>query len=140
MKEGLSVRGLTTAASIWMTAAIGVLAGVGFYIAVLIGTIFTLGVVSVFRWVEAIIPTLAYAHLTMRFRRDMTIPESELLEMIMGQGFSVANMSYSSEQESDFFEYSMTIRTPVKDNMRRLSSILAHKESLIGFELVQTGD
>jgi putative Mg2+ transporter-C (MgtC) family protein len=93
MKEGLSVRGLTTAASIWMTAAIGVLAGVGFYIAVLIRTIFTLGVVSVFRWVETITPALAYAHLTMRFRRDTTIQESELLEMITAQGFSIANVS-----------------------------------------------
>src|SRR5207344_49798 len=34
MKEGLSVRGLTTAASIWITAAIGILAGVGLYGAV----------------------------------------------------------------------------------------------------------
>src|SRR5690606_14151132 len=31
MKEGASVRGLTTAASIWTTAAIGILAGTGMY-------------------------------------------------------------------------------------------------------------
>ena len=31
MREGLTVRGLTTAASIWTTAGIGVLIGVGFY-------------------------------------------------------------------------------------------------------------
>ena len=30
-KEGASVRGLTTAASIWLTAAIGILFGIGFY-------------------------------------------------------------------------------------------------------------
>ena len=30
-KEGLTVRGLTTAASIWITAAIGILIGIGFY-------------------------------------------------------------------------------------------------------------
>jgi putative Mg2+ transporter-C (MgtC) family protein len=29
-KEGLTVRGLTTAASIWVTAAIGILIGIGF--------------------------------------------------------------------------------------------------------------
>src|SRR5208337_2954577 len=105
MKEGLSVRGLTTAASIWITAAIGVLAGVGFYSAVFIGTIFALVVVLVFRWVETAIPTLAYAHLTLRFRRDTTMPEAELLELITRQGFSVANMSYSAEREGNFFEY-----------------------------------
>src|SRR3954470_17296606 len=32
VKEGLNVRGLTTAASIWITASIGVLAGVGLFI------------------------------------------------------------------------------------------------------------
>ena len=32
-KEGLTVRGLTTAASIWMTAAIGILVGIGFWFA-----------------------------------------------------------------------------------------------------------
>ena len=36
-KEGLTVRGLTTAASIWVTAAIGILLGVGFYFPALLG-------------------------------------------------------------------------------------------------------
>ena len=140
MKEGLSVRGLTTAASIWITAAIGVLAGVGFYSAVFIGTIFALVVVLAFRWIEEKIPTLAYAHLTLRFRRDMTMPEAELVELITRQGFSVANMSYSAEREGNFFEYSMTIRTPSKDNMHRLSNILSDLESITEFHIHQTGD
>ncbi len=41
-KEGLSVRGLTTAASIWITAAIGILIGVGFYEPAAIATVLTL--------------------------------------------------------------------------------------------------
>src|SRR5437870_8511948 len=36
-KEGLTVRGLTTAASIWVTAAIGILLGIGFYFAATLG-------------------------------------------------------------------------------------------------------
>jgi putative Mg2+ transporter-C (MgtC) family protein len=38
IKEGFSVRGLTTAASIWMTASIGILIGVGFYFPALVTT------------------------------------------------------------------------------------------------------
>ena len=53
IKEGLTVRGLTTAASIWITAAIGILTGVGFYFAAVIGTVLTLGTLSAFRWIEA---------------------------------------------------------------------------------------
>ena len=49
VKEGLTVRGLTTAASIWITAAIGILTGIGFYVAAGLGTVLTLGTLSVFR-------------------------------------------------------------------------------------------
>jgi putative Mg2+ transporter-C (MgtC) family protein len=41
-KEGLTVRGLTTAASIWVTASIGILVGVGFWFPALLGAVCTL--------------------------------------------------------------------------------------------------
>src|SRR6266436_282464 len=47
-KEGLSIRGLTTAASIWVTAAIGILVGIGFYVPAIVGTIATLAILSAF--------------------------------------------------------------------------------------------
>lgn len=140
MKEGLSVRGLTTAASIWITAAIGVLAGVGFYSAVIVGTMFALIVVLAFRWIETAIPTLAYAHMTLRFRGDSFMPESELLDLITKEGFSVANVSYSSGKEDNFFEYSMTIRTPIKEKMQSLSNILSGIDTITSFQIRQTGD
>src|SRR5262247_1088753 len=40
-KEGLSVRGLTTAASIWVTSALGILVGVGFHFLAALGTFAT---------------------------------------------------------------------------------------------------
>src|SRR5690348_13991913 len=60
VKEGMNVRGLTTAASIWITAAIGVLAGVGLFMPMVISVLLTLAVLSVFRWIELRVPTLAY--------------------------------------------------------------------------------
>src|SRR5690606_34545116 len=53
VKEGLSVRGLTTAASIWITAAIGILIGIGFYFPAIVGTALAIGTLSVFRWIES---------------------------------------------------------------------------------------
>ena len=46
------VHGLTTAASIWMVAAIGVAAGVHAYPLATIGTVLALVVLEGFRWVE----------------------------------------------------------------------------------------
>ena len=51
-KEGLSVRGLTTAASIWVTAGIGILTGIGFYLPAFLGTLFTLGILTIFQMID----------------------------------------------------------------------------------------
>src|SRR5207342_1782877 len=51
-KEGLTVRGLTTAASIWVTSAIGILVGIGFWVPAVLGTIAALAVLSGFRVIE----------------------------------------------------------------------------------------
>ena len=75
VKEGLSVRGLTTAASIWVTAAIGILTGIGFYFAAGIGAVLTLGTLSVFRWIESKIPTEFYANFSVRFARESSVIE-----------------------------------------------------------------
>jgi putative Mg2+ transporter-C (MgtC) family protein len=56
MREGFSVRGLTTAASLWVTAAIGILVGAGFFFPAFLSTVLTLGTLSVFRWIEAWLP------------------------------------------------------------------------------------
>src|SRR3954470_4134882 len=52
VKEGLNVRGLTTAASIWITAGIGVLAGVGLYLPLVAAVVLVLIVLGLFRRVE----------------------------------------------------------------------------------------
>src|SRR5262249_57361904 len=41
-KEGITVRGLTTAASIWTTAAIGILFGIGFFYPATLATLIAL--------------------------------------------------------------------------------------------------
>ena len=56
-KEGLTVRGLTTAASIWVTAAIGILLGIGFYFAATLGAAATLAILAAFRFIELRLPS-----------------------------------------------------------------------------------
>src|SRR6186713_1809635 len=74
-KEGLTVRGLTTAASIWVTAAIGILMGIGLYLPGAVGTVLALGVLSVFRQIELRFPTHMYARHALRFVRGAAMSE-----------------------------------------------------------------
>jgi putative Mg2+ transporter-C (MgtC) family protein len=92
-KEGLTVRGLTTAASIWVTAAIGILVGIGFWFAAVVGAIATLIVLALFRFIEARLPSEFYAHHMLRFARDRVMSEGDMRKMIGDQGFTIANIS-----------------------------------------------
>ncbi len=139
-KEGLSVRGLTTAASIWMTAAIGILVGIGFYFPAVLGTLLTLGTLSVFRWIEARLPSHYYAHHFVRFGRGDVMPEADLREFVMKHGFTIANMSHRLSDDGLWFEYRMVIRTSNPENMSALAVALRNTASVRAFRISPTGD
>jgi putative Mg2+ transporter-C (MgtC) family protein len=140
MKEGMSVRGLTTAASIWITAAIGVLIGLGFYFAAGISTVLTLGILSVFRWIERKMPIEFYAKLAVGFLREARLSEGELRELVKRQGFVIANMNYCLAGDGRIFQYDMVIHSPVRENTRRLSEALAAMVTVVEFRIAPTGD
>jgi putative Mg2+ transporter-C (MgtC) family protein len=140
IKDGLSVRGLTTAASIWITAAIGILIGIGFYFPALIATILTLGTLSVFRWIENQIPAQFYAQFVIRFARKEAMPEAEMRRMLEDYGFTIANLNYRLDVESDSFEYQMVIRTNREDNASRLAQALNSVVSVKEYRVSPTGD
>src|SRR5215212_11079534 len=139
-KEGLTVRGLTTAASIWMTAAIGILVGVGFYLPAVIGTVATLIVLGVFRTIEARFPSEFYAHHAIRFVRESIIPEQELRELIGRHGFTIANLSHRLTEMGKVFEYRMVIRTRDRTAAARLAQYLCTVPGIIEFRITPTGD
>ena len=140
MREGLTVRGLTTAASIWITAAIGILIGVGFYFPAGIATALTLIALSVFRWIERKMPIEFYANLTVAFLRNAALPEAELRATVENKGFVIANMNYSVTDEGKVFEYEMVVHSPDRDNTRHLSEALNAMPSVTAFRIAPTGD
>src|SRR6266568_4087774 len=86
-KEGLTVRGLTTAASIWVTAAIGILVGIGFWFAAIVGAVAVLVVLALFRFIETRLPSEFYAHHMLRFLRERVMAEDDLRKLIGDHGF-----------------------------------------------------
>jgi len=139
-KEGLTVRGLTTAASIWMTAALGILVGIGFYLPAVIGAIATLIVLAVFRVIEVRLPAEFYAHHTVKFTRESIIPEVELRRLIGRHGFTIANLSHRLTEMGKVFEYRMVIRTRDRNAAERLSQHLCTLPGIIEFRIAPTGD
>lgn len=139
-KEGVTVRGLTTAASIWITAAIGVLFGVGFYFPAILSTIIALTILSTFRWVESKLPSQSYAHLHIGFERDAAISEIDVKELLNKHGFRVSNINYRLEDSSKHFEYRMIIKSARSDNKSNLVETLKSLPIVRSFRLSPTGD
>jgi putative Mg2+ transporter-C (MgtC) family protein len=140
VREGLTVRGLTTAASIWITAAIGILAGVGFYSAVFMGSVLTIGILTVFRQVESRMPLQIYAVNTIVFGRDNCLSETEIRELHVKNGFSVAKISYRLMEKGEQLEYRMTVRTMDSGNIEKLSKTLLGLTSIVEFNISMAGD
>ena len=140
IKEGLTVRGLTTAASIWITAAIGVLIGIGFYFPAVLTLALTLGTLSVFRYLEQKLPAQFYAQFMVRFAPQARLPENEMRELIARHGFTIANLSYRLARADHFFEYRMVIRTERAANARALSDTLSTLDDVREFRLSSTVD
>lgn len=140
MKEGLSVRGLTTAASIWITAAIGILVGIGFYFPAGLTTVLALGTLSAFRWLESKIQSLQYAQFIVKFARDSAMPETELRRLVKNLAFTIANLHYRLVDDGRTFEYRMMIRTQNSDNLRQLSEALVQIPTVLEFRISPTGD
>ncbi|HYG66137.1 MAG TPA: MgtC/SapB family protein [Anaeromyxobacteraceae bacterium] len=137
-KEGITVRGLTTAASIWITSAIGILLGVGLWAPAAAATVLTLGVLSVFRWIESKLPSYQYAYHRIRFERSNVMPEDRLRAHLRERGFSISDLSYRLTEEGRFVEYRMTIRTNDPRNFPRLAESLWRLEPVREFNISPT--
>jgi putative Mg2+ transporter-C (MgtC) family protein len=140
VREGFSVRGLTTAASIWMTAAIGILAGIGFYFPLIVSLVLTLGILALFRSIEGWMPSLAYFHFELKLAPTTDLDEAGLHRLIVDHGFSIANFSYRMDAEGRVRRHSMVIRSSDKASAGRLSKTLENTETVLEFRIAPTGD
>ena len=89
MKDGLSISGLTTAASIWAASAMGVLLGVGFYAAALLMAVLCMLSMSVLHRLEAMLPGRATLEVCLSFADAGPLHIEELAGLAEARGYRV---------------------------------------------------
>jgi putative Mg2+ transporter-C (MgtC) family protein len=139
-KEGLTVRGLTTAASVWTTAALGILIGIGFYFPAVVTTGLTLFALSAFRWAEARMPVQSYARVDLSFARDAAPQEAALRGRLQGLGFALGHLGWRTGEDGHRVEYRMMVRTTRPGNFDRLVHALLADPMIVSFRVSPTGD
>lgn len=140
MQDRFTVRGLTTAASIWITAAIGILAGIGFYYPLVLSVVLTLGILSGFRWIENHMRTYAYYHFEASCARSGVGSEEGIREIVRREGFSVGTTSYRLDAEGTIRRFTMTIATNNKAAAGNLARALEGSGFVLEFRIAPTGD
>jgi putative Mg2+ transporter-C (MgtC) family protein len=105
MRDGLSISGLTTAASIWASSAIGILVGVGFYAAAIVLTFLSALCMMWVSRLESWLPSRPAISVTLEFRKDFVPQENTLRDVVYTHGYEVATGSFAIKSSSDKLEW-----------------------------------
>ncbi len=140
VKEGLSVRGLTTAASIWVTSGIGILIGTGFHVTALAATILTLGTLSAFRRIEVLMPARSYLHCSIRFPVGDMLNEDALRALVREHGLHISELSYKLHGEPRMFEYRLVLWSANPAGASTLAETLTSRKSVAEFRISPSKD
>lgn len=90
MKDGFSISGLTTAASLWASSAIGILVGVGFYAAAILLAFLSAACMIWVSKLEMWLPSRQAVSVTMQFREGFQANEAEIRRLAIERGYEVA--------------------------------------------------
>jgi putative Mg2+ transporter-C (MgtC) family protein len=129
IRQGLSVRGLTTAAGLWVVAAIGMAVGAGYYSAAVIATGVVLVGLGPLRWVEG--------GALSRWRRGGRVLEVDirreqalapLLETLEGRRARVNRVEF--EDEEDRRQVRIELDLPLGAASREIVAELADREGV----------
>jgi putative Mg2+ transporter-C (MgtC) family protein len=135
MKEGLSIRGLSTAASIWMTAAIGVVIGIGFYGAAISAAVITVALMSGVRSIETALPHQTLMHLSLKFPNDRTPEAADIRELMERFGWEVSDWSFQLACEGTRFEYELVLYAKSPCKPIKLVEALGRLDGLLEYRL-----
>ena len=135
LQRGLNIRGLTTAAIIFLTSAIGLSCGAGLYVATLITFIFALiSLILLDKLEKKLFPATKNKILCLKL--DGTEIDQERIQNIIKENGLIVrdfNMVYTSRKSQTELYYS--VKSPNNLDSMRLASELGKVETLISFTL-----
>jgi len=140
VKEGFSVRGLTTAASIWVISAVGVVIGAGSYLLGAIATLLTLALLSVLRAVEDRMPAQSFVHCHLSFSHDQISDEDWLRKLVADHGFTITDLSYRLDGKAARFEYKFVMWSVDPHADRNLVRTLLALPQVVDFRISPSRD
>ncbi len=135
VKSGFAIRGLTTAATIWIVSAIGLAIGAGLYPEGILTAIITITALIVLRTVEKKIKILTYKTIAVSTSLNGNIEET-LTSILSDYGIRIHSIDYEKRESTGELIYNFNVSTKKKDSIKKiflkLSSLEFIKDIRIG--------
>jgi putative Mg2+ transporter-C (MgtC) family protein len=139
MKDGMSISGLTTAASIWASSAIGVLVGVGFYGAAVLLSLVSAALMMWGAKLESKLPSRPAIAIMLRFAPGFVRPDEGTLKRIARErGYVIAGGSFTVSFEQGQLEWRFVAVAVEGQKSARISNMadeLAQLEGVAKFQM-----
>lgn len=132
-REGFNVRGLTTAASLWMTASLGVLFGIGFYELAIFGAAATLVVLAAVTLTEKLTIQRQIVHLKVRYDSAAPLPMHAFDALLKDHGFRV--ITIDQRLGEGVMEYGAVADGYDRTRAEALADFLSGESEVTGFEI-----
>lgn len=108
MKEGLSIRGLTTAACFWIVAAIGMAVGIGEYFLAVITTLIAIASLSALHHVDKFYKRDSYRILTVKLPIDVDI--ETVIKTIKRKGVTIIFVDFDRDYQTNVNTLKLSLR------------------------------
>jgi putative Mg2+ transporter-C (MgtC) family protein len=140
VKEGFTVRGLTTSASIWVASAIGIVIGSGSYLTGAEASVVTLIALALLRRLEDRLPAQSYVRIDVAFDRAAPMDEALFRELVARHGFTMREISYRLYDAPARLEYRAMIWSRRPEAIRALEQSLLAQREVVEFTILPTRD
>ncbi len=134
MKDGLNISGLTTAASIWSSSAIGILVGLGFYAAAILLTFLSAGFMIWGNWFEVFLPSHHVISVTLQFQKGVVPRQENIQQFMLEVNYQIVLSSVTIAFQDGHSEWRFIIISLGKNARTSLIDLSGHLPNLGGIE------
>ena len=135
MKDGFSISGLTTAASLWASSAIGVMVGVGFYATAILLAFLSAACMMWGARLEGWLPSHPAIAVSIRFKNGI-VPQVDVLRRLSHErGYTIAGGSFSVAFQDGQSEWRFVA---IVQGKRRAASLTDLSNEISKFDGVQS--
>jgi putative Mg2+ transporter-C (MgtC) family protein len=128
LRQGLSVRGLTTAAGLWVVAAIGMACGAGYYGAAAITTGIVLVAFGPLRWVEGTVSRFAGDSGVLEVELAPGQPVSSVISYLRGRRARINGVELEDREDRRVLR--VEIELPIGRGSREVAEVLSQRDDV----------